>query len=83
MPKEGQKGVAKVSGKEYPLQHPGIRWYLKHTDKCKNQHGVLQSEKYIDGLLENVVISDVKIDDFESINDLHKLIEDIESFLGA
>lgn len=83
MTKEAKKKTINISGKNYTLQNPGIRWYIKHADKAKDAQGNLSNEKYIDGLLENVVLEEVKIDDFVSITELRDLIQEIESFLGA
>lgn len=71
-----------VGGTDYTLQHPGVRWYLQNTDRHKTRGGNMNSEAYIGSLLENVVIEPkVKIDDFESLGDLEKLVSEIESFL--
>lgn len=72
-----------VGGREYKLQRPGVKWYFKHTDKSRNRMGVLQSEDYIQGLLENVVVEPkgLTFDDFDSVKDLEDLVEAIESFL--
>ena len=77
-----QKTV-KVNGKDYALQHPGARWYVRITDQCKNASGVLQTEKYIDALFEHVVVDPVvKIEDFDDDYDtLTKLVQEVERFL--
>lgn len=80
---EGKKKTIHIGAKDYTLQHPGIRWYIKHADQAKDVQGNLSNEKYIDGLLENVVIQNVAMEDFESIADLRDLVQEIESFLGA
>lgn len=74
-----------VRGKEYRLQHPGVRWYLQNTDQCRNQAGVLQIEQYAQSLLDNVVTDPpgLKLDDFDSIGEVEELIQQIESFLKA
>lgn len=80
---EGKKKTVKVAGESYTLQNPGVRWYIKHTDQCKDVRGNLSNEKYMDGLIEMVVIQSVTMDDFESLANLRKLIDEIEIFLGA
>jgi len=80
---EGKKKTIKIGDTDYTLQHPGIRWYIKHADNSKDGMGNLSNEKYIDGLLENVVIQQVTMEDFESITELRDLVQEIESFLGA
>lgn len=73
----------KVSGKDYLLQHPGARWYAKHNDNSTMKNGQLSTEKYIDGLLENVVIEPkVKFEDFDTdMGALEEIITKIEGFL--
>ncbi|TDX43703.1 hypothetical protein [Orenia marismortui] len=80
---EGKKKTVKVNGKDYTLQHPGIRWFIKHSDSSKDTQGNFSNEKYIDGLLENVVIQQVTMEDFDSISALRELVDEIETFLGA
>ncbi len=77
------KKVIKIGDKEFSLQQPGVRWYIKHSDECKDGKGNLSYEKYIDGLLEMVVIQDIKMDDFENVKNVRKLVDEIEKFLGA
>ena len=83
MAKEGNKKTVKINGESYTMQNPGVRWYIKHTDKCKDARGNLSNEKYMDGLLEMVVIQDVSMEDFDKLSDLKELIDEIETFLGA
>lgn len=83
MANEVKKKTVHIGGKEYTLQYPGIRWYIKHADQAKDLQGNLSNEKYIDGLLENVVIENITMDDFNSIGELRDLVQEIESFLGA
>lgn len=77
-----QKTV-KINDKEFLLQHPGIRWYVRTTDQCKNAAGVMQTEQYVDALLEHVVVDPVvKIDDFDDDYDtLTQLVREVERFL--
>ena len=81
--KEGNKSVVKVNDVEYPVQHPGVRWYIKHTDASRDKKGNLSNEMYIDGLLEMVVVKEVKMEDFNEVGELQELVEKLESFLGA
>lgn len=87
MAKKGDKNTVKIKGDEYTFQHPGVRWYIKHTDQCKDQNNNLNQERYIEGLLEMVVIQDVEIDDFDEmdggITALQELVQKIENFLGT
>lgn len=85
MAKQPKTATVTVRGKEYKLQHPGVRWYLQNTDQCRNQAGVLQIEKYAQSLLDHVVVEPVglKLDDFDSISEVEELIQEIESFLKA
>lgn len=83
MANQGDKGTVKVGGEKYPVQHPGVRWYIQHTDRSKDVQGNLQFEKYIDGLLENVVLKDLDMDDFDGVGELRELVDEIEKFLGA
>ncbi|MEJ8306664.1 hypothetical protein [Saccharibacillus sacchari] len=53
------------SGKEYTLQHPGVRSAAKIIDRVKNKHGVASDEKLGDEMLQYVVVSPkMKVDDF-------------------
>ena len=58
-----------IGGKEYKFQHPGVRWYLENSDACKNDAGVMQTAKYTQNLLDNVVTDPpgLQIDDFETV----------------
>lgn len=70
-----------IKGKKYKFQFPGVRWCLKHTDNSTIK-GQLNQEKYIDGLLENVVIEGAKnIDEFESLEELQEVTGAIEEFI--
>ena len=80
---EGDKDTVTVAGEKYPLQHPGVRWYIKHTDRCKDANGNLVFEKYIDGLFEMVCTKPVDMDDFDDIGNMRDLVDEIETFLGA
>lgn len=81
--KTAKTGEVTVRGKKYKFQHPGAKWYLKHTDKSRDRNGVLQTEAYIQGLLDNVVIdpAGLKVDDFESVGEIEELVTELEQFL--
>lgn len=77
-----QKKV-KVGDTVYTLQMVSARWLFDHTDRCKNADGVLQNTKYVEGLLENVVISPkVTLDDFDGkVKALQRLSQAMEEFV--
>lgn len=81
--KTTKTGEVTVRGKKYRLQHPGAKWYLRHTDKSRDRNGVIQSLDYIQGLFDNVVIdpAGLKTEDFESVGELEALVTEIEQFL--
>lgn len=80
-----------IDGVDFKFQHPGARWYLELTDRCKNRFGVMQQAKYTDEVLKNVVVepADINsIDDFGpggnyGMKTLNQLVEKIESFLNS
>lgn len=82
---KGMRSTVTIKGKEYVLQHPGIRWYIQLTDRCRNATGVIMQEKYIDALLENVVILPrTRLEDFgPDMEVMNELITRIETFLGS
>jgi len=80
---EGDKATVTVDGEKYPLQHPGTRWYIKHTDNCKDRFGNLVNEDYIDGLFEMICTKNVSMDDFRKLSNMQELVDEIEKFLGA
>jgi hypothetical protein len=65
MGKEGNKKTISVGDNKYTLQNPGVRWYIKHQDKCRDRYGSTSKKRYIAGLLDNVVINPLKVDDFD------------------
>lgn len=76
-----QKTV-KVGGKDYVLQHPGAKWYLECSDRCKNRNGVMLTSKYTEEMLENVVIDPkVTLDDFgDDLQAVEELLNEMEKF---
>jgi hypothetical protein len=74
-----------INGTVYTLQMVSAKWLLDHTDKCKNEDGILQNSQYVEGLIENVVISPkVKIDDFTGrMKELQTLNKEIDKFVSG
>lgn len=85
MGKTAKTATITVAGKEYKLQHPGVRWYMQNSDECRNAQGVLQTAKYAQNLLDHVVThpAGLTLDDFESVSELEELIQKVESFLKS
>lgn len=75
-------GVVTAGGKEYQVVHPGARWYFQHRDRCRMANGILSEEKYLDGLLRNVLVGSYSLDDF-TLGELDELQRQLESFLEA
>lgn len=73
-----------IEGREFKLQHPGTRWYTRHADESRTRQGLLSQEKYIEGLIENVVVDPVglTLDDL-SIREAEELVTRIERFLRS
>ncbi|CAH1190303.1 hypothetical protein PAECIP111893_00265 [Paenibacillus plantiphilus] len=66
-----QKKITTKNGKEYTLQHPGVRTVAKINDRVKNKHGIPSEEKVCDEMFAHVVVEPkVKIEDFESYIDM-------------
>jgi hypothetical protein len=80
---EGNRKTVHIGDKTFMLQNPGVRWYIKHTDQSKDMRGNLQFEKYVDGLLEMVVIQEVTMEAFDDVGKMRELVDEIENFLGA
>lgn len=78
-----EKKTAVVNGNNYELQRMAHRQYIKLKDASKI-NGILQEEKFYDGLLENVLINPkMTIDDFDEedrIGDFEKVIDEIVAF---
>lgn len=76
-----QKTVT-VKGKEYLLQHPGVRSVTRITDRVKNKHGIPQDEKMADEMLDHVVVNPrVKMDDFDDFAELSDLVAKAFAFI--
>ena len=75
--------VIEINGTKYTLQNPGVRWILRHVDNCTSKDGIMLKEKYIDGLLENVIVDPrVKMEDFDdNILAFNNLVTETETFL--
>ncbi|AIQ61859.1 hypothetical protein PSTEL_00660 [Paenibacillus stellifer] len=70
-----QKKVKTKSGKEYLLQHPGVRNVSKITDRIKNKFGVPSGEKLAIEMLTHVVVEPkLTIDSFESYKELDDIV---------
>jgi len=82
MAKNDNKKIT-VNGEEYVLQHPGVEWVVDHSDNCTDAQGNLVRKKYIQGLFDNVVVKPTKLtfDNFDSVNGMRDLVDEIESFL--
>ncbi|MCF8020865.1 MAG: hypothetical protein K9L62_15915 [Vallitaleaceae bacterium] len=82
MPKNDNKKVT-VNGTEYHLQHPGVEWIVDHSDKCTNAQGNLVRKKYIQGLLDHVIIkpNNLTLNDFDTVSDMRDVVNEVESFL--
>lgn len=83
--KQPKTTTVTINGKKYKLQHPGVRWYMENTDRCRNMNGVIQTAVYAQSLLDHVVTDPVglKLDDFDSVGELTELIQQIEEFLKS
>lgn len=76
-----KKKTITVGGKTLNLQHPGIRWAVATGDNCSSASGRLLKEKYIDELLKGVVIDDISMDDFDTLDDMNEAVSAIEEFV--
>jgi hypothetical protein len=77
-----QKQITTKSGKEYTLQHPGVRSVTKITDRIKNKHGVPSDEKMADEMLTHVVVDPkVRLDDFEDYAEMSELVGKAFAFI--
>ena len=77
----GKKEIT-VYGKTYQVQHPGPRWYLQLQDRVRTRGGSIQQEKYVDELLEHIVIEPkVRVEDFGNIAELEEMVSQLEKFL--
>lgn len=73
------------STKEFKLQDPGVEWYLDFVDSCKEANGQMQTKKYVQGLLDFVVIEPkgFKVGDFANLKEVTQFIKETESFLSG
>lgn len=85
MSKTPKTEIVKIGGKEYKLQHPGVRWYMENTDNSRDARGVLSVAKYAQNLLDNVVVDPpgLKLDDFDSVGELEELVQKADQFLKS
>ncbi|WP_025692626.1 hypothetical protein [Paenibacillus zanthoxyli] len=77
-----KKTITTKSGKEYILQHPGVRNVTKITDRIKNKHGIPSDEKMAIEMLAHVVVDPkMTIDDFESYKELGEVVGKAFAFI--
>lgn len=77
MAKSFEQRTEEINGTDYVFQFPGIRAANEITDRCKNQHGVVQQTKMSEEFFKHVVVSP-KVDwDYfeEKPEDFAKVIE--------
>ncbi|MEK5036366.1 hypothetical protein MKY96_33590 [Paenibacillus sp. FSL R7-0302] len=77
-----QKKVTTKSGKEYTLQHPGVRNVTKITDRVKNKHGIPSDERLAEEMLQHVVVEPkVRLDDFDSYGEMTEIVGKAFAFI--
>jgi len=72
-----------VGGKEFALQHPGLKWALDHDYACRDRDNKIKTSDFVQGILDHVVVQPkgFKIDDFSSLAELQDFQEKVQSFL--
>ncbi|WP_340004423.1 hypothetical protein MHH52_21830 [Paenibacillus sp. FSL K6-0276] len=77
-----QKKVKTKSGKEYTLQHPGVRNVTKITDRVKNKHGIPSDERLAEEMLQHVIVEPkMRLDDFESYMEMTEIVGKAFAFI--
>ncbi|WP_342547657.1 hypothetical protein NST69_27585 [Paenibacillus sp. FSL P2-0089] len=77
-----QKKVTTKSGKDYTLQHPGVRNVTKITDRVKNKHGIPSDERLAEEMLQHVVVEPkMRLDDFESYGEMTEIVGKAFAFI--
>lgn len=77
-----QKKVITKSGKEYTLQHPGVRNVTKITDRVKNKFGIPSDERLALEMLEHVIVEPkTKLDDFKSYMEMTEIVGKAFAFI--
>ncbi|MEK4062199.1 MULTISPECIES: hypothetical protein [unclassified Paenibacillus] len=77
-----QKKVKTKSGKEYTLQHPGVRNVTKITDRIKNKFGIPSDEKIAEEMMQYVIVEPKTTwDDFESYSEMTELVGKAFAFI--
>lgn len=77
-----QKKITTKSGKEYTLQHPGVRATNKIVDRVKNKFGVPSDEKIGDEMLEHVVVAPkMRMEDFSTYKEYAEVVSKAFAFL--
>jgi len=82
--KKKENKVITVRGKEYELQHPGVKWCWELSDRCTDRNGNLSRTKYAEELFKYVVVSpeNLSLDDsFEDMQEPAELVAEIEKYL--
>jgi hypothetical protein len=76
---EKEKKVT-VNGDEYTVKYIGNKEILEIEDTSKDDTGQFSQEVYIDNLMAEALEEDVTMDDFEKLNHVQDLIEEIENY---
>lgn len=77
-----QKKVTTKSGKDYTLQHPGVRNVTKITDRVKNKHGIPSDERLAEEMLQHVIVEPkMRLDDFESYGEMTEIVGKAFAFI--
>ncbi|MUG68641.1 hypothetical protein GNP94_21970 [Paenibacillus campinasensis] len=77
-----QKKIKTKSGKEYTLQHPGVRMVTKIVDRTKNKHGVTSDERLGDEMLQHIVVDPkLKMENFDDYAEYFEVINEAYLFM--
>jgi hypothetical protein len=77
-----QKTITTKSGREYKLQHPGVRAVTKITDRIKNKHGVPSDEKLSDEMFNHVVVEPkMSMENFDSYTEMVEVVQKAFAFI--
>ncbi|MEK4520014.1 hypothetical protein NSS64_32545 [Paenibacillus sp. FSL H8-0122] len=77
-----QKKITTKSGKEYTLQHPGVRNVTKITDRVKNKHGIPSDERLAEEMLQHVIVEPkMRLDDFDSYMEMTEIVGKAFAFI--
>ncbi|PZD96398.1 hypothetical protein DNH61_07765 [Paenibacillus sambharensis] len=79
-----QKVVKTASGKEYVLQHPGVRAVTKISDRIKNKHGVIMDERLCDEMLQHIVVEPkTTLESFDSYPEMIDVVRRAFAFISG